>query len=548
MQVLQFGNNFRNAMKKLIYTLIALSLVAFTACNKLGNTPNVRLEPAPAPESFTVNVPGSYETKTTLDGLKPKWVTGDEIRVYGHNTVSGTYTDNAVYELKSGNGEGTAVFTLKSGETGLSDTYDEFYAVYPSNLTISGLPDNITLPRLNTSPSHMRGQNPAAGQIDPKLAIMTAKYDGSTMSFRHGVSYIKLTIPDDGVTKVDINFTNNCLADTPTYNASTGALLSVANSAKNITSAEGTFVQGESYYFAAIPRSGYAPTTTVITLTGGGTYSTTHFTKLPEIGKVYDLGCPAKNPYITASNVDIAQDATGGNIAFTIGNPAGDGVISIAETGGKTNPADFVLNTTLQTDHFEFTCDANASADARKFYVTLTYTYNSGADEFTKDVVITQAGSAKETHIWDFATYTDEQMTAITGLAADAKATAGQTWDFGDGLTMITNGSSKWNNQTISEVNYKWVATGGKYGSGQKYFSFTTAHVGTVTVLYASGGAASRALTVKVGSTETTDSANVSTSTSDLKTVTFSSVAAGTVMLYSKDDNVRVFSISFLED
>lgn len=536
-------------MKKFIYTLIALSLVAFTACNKLGNTPNVRLEPASAPESFTVNVPGSYETKTTLDGLKPKWVTGDEIRVYGHNTDSDTYTDNAVYELKSGNGEGTAVFTLKSGETGLSGTYDEFYALYPGSLTATVTSTTMTLPKLNSSPHHMRNQNiPAAGPYDSHLAIMTAKYDGAKLSFRHGVAYIKLTIPDDGVTKVDIDFTNSCLAETPVYNLDTGALESASSSSHQVTSKAGlSFTKGESYYFAAIPRSGYAPTTTVITLTGGETYSTTHFTKLPEIGKVYDLGCPVKNPYITASNVNIAQDATGGNIAFTIGNPAGDGVISIAETGGKTNPADFVLNTTLQTDHFEFTCDANTSADARKFYVTLTYTYNSGADEFTKDVVITQDGSAKETHVWDFATYTDEQMTAITGLAADAKATAGQTWDFGDGLTMVTNGSSKWNKQTISEVNYKWVATGGAYGSGQKYFSFTTSHVGTVTVLYASGSSDARALTINAGS-ETTDSENVSTSTSDLKTVTFTSVAAGTVLLYSKVNNIRVYSISFLED
>ena len=528
-----------------------MSILALAACNKLDNTPEIRLEPAPAPETFTVNVPGSYETKTTLDGLKPKWVTGDEIRVYGHNVDSDTYSDNAVYELQSGNGEGTAVFALKTGETGLSGTYDEFYALYPGSLTATVTSTTMTLPKLNSSPHHMRNQNvPAAGPYDPKLAIMTAKYNGSTMSFRHGVAYIKLTIPDDGVTKVDIDFTNSCLAETPVYNLSTGALESASSGNQRVTSKSSlSFTQGGDYYFPAIPKPGSAPTTTVITLTGGQTYTTTHFNGVPlVIGEVYDLGCPSKSPAITASNVDIAQDATGGNITFSILNPAGDGVISIAETGGKSNPADFVLNTTLQTDHFEFTCDENGDSDPRKFYVTLTYTFNSGADEVTKDVVITQDGSAKESHVWDFSTYSDAQMTEITGLAADAKATAGQTWNFGDGLTMVTNSSSKWNKQTISEVEYKWVATGGKYGSSQKYFSFTTTHVGTVTVLYASGGSASRALTVKVGSTETTDSANVSTSTTDLKTVTFSSVAAGSIMLYSKDDNIRVFSISFLED
>ena len=168
-------------MKKVLFTLLSLSILAFAACSKVGKDAEIRLEPTPAPQTFTVNVPGAYETKTTLVGLKPKWVTGDEIRVYGHNTSTDTYSDNAVYELKSGNGEGTAVFSLKDGETGLSGTYDEFYALYPGSLTATLTSTTMTLPKLNSSPHHMRNQNvPSAGPYDPKLAIMTAKYNGST--------------------------------------------------------------------------------------------------------------------------------------------------------------------------------------------------------------------------------------------------------------------------------------------------------------------------------------------------------------------------------
>ncbi len=384
-------------MKKIFYTLISLSIVAFAACNKLGNTPEIRLEPAPAPKTFTVNVPGSYETKTTLDGLKPKWVTGDEIRVYGHNTDSDTYTDNAVYELKSGNGEGTAVFALKDGETGLSGTYDEFYAVYPSDLTVTGLPDEITLPRLNGDAimaCHLRGQNPSVGQIDPKLAIMTAKYDGATMSFRHGVSYIKLTIPDDGVTEVDIDFKTNCLADTPTYYASNGALKSVGNSSTHIKSAKDmVFIQGESYYFAAIPRSGYAPTTTKITLTGGETYSTTHFTVLPEVGKVYDLGCPSKVPAFTASNVEIEADDEAGTINFTVSNLVDGGAVTKEVLAGATidnlSLGAVSFNTSTGVGSVSFTCDENTESDPKTATVRLTYTYNTD-QTVTKDVTITQ--------------------------------------------------------------------------------------------------------------------------------------------------------------
>ena len=525
-------------MKKIIITLLTLGIAALVSCSKISN--EIRLEPAPAPETFTVNVPGSYETKTTLVGLKPTWVTGDEIRVYGHNTDADTYTDNAVYELKSGNGEGTAVFSLKSGEIGLSGTYDEFYAVYPATLTVTGLPSEMTLPRLNSSPSHMRGQNPSAGQIDPNLAVMTAKYNGSTMSFRHGVSYIKLTIPDDGVTKVDINFTANCLGDTPTYDAATGALKSVANSAKNITSISGTFVQGESYYFAAIPRAGYAPTTTVITLTGGGTYTTTHFTKLPEVGKVYDLGCPAKVPLITAADVNIAQDATGGNIAFSIVNPAGDGVISIAPTAGKTNPVDFVLNTTLQTDHFEFTCGKNAAADARKFYVTITYSYNGGVDETSQDVVITQAGTVSAVHKdWNFSS--SDWQTALTAQAPDAKASNKTSWSVVyDDLTYNSgSSSSKWDTE--------YIQPGGAGDTSKRYFTFTATTAGTLTVYVknptsSENESSTRVVKVKVGSGSEQTSASVLYGALEERAFT---IAAGEVKIYPGNNGLRFYRIKF---
>lgn len=535
-------------MKKYLI-LFAISLFAILSCTKEVNDEGKVKdnESSAAPTSFVVSSP---ETKTTLSGLSIKWAAGDKIRVYGHNTTTDTYTDNAIYELSSGEGEGTAVFTLSEGE--MTGTYDEYWAVYPSALTVSGLPNSMTLPRMNASPYHMRMQNPSADQFDSNLAVMTAEYDGSRFVFRHGVAYVKVTIPEDNITKVEINFTNNCLADTPTYNASTGALTSVGNSNKAIASAEGSFVKGESYYFAAIPRSGYTPGVTTVTFTGAYSVSTNHFDgKSPVVGEVYDLGCPKKNfdPIITASDVNIEATDEGGTITYKVDNEVTGGVLTAAIKDAGT-----ISNLSLGTPDsgsLTFTCDANTDATAKTATVRLTYTYNSPAETAIKDVIITQVAagaSAKESHVWNFADFTDDQMKSITGLEADAKATAGQTWNFGDGLTMVTNGSSKWNNQTIGTENYKWVATGGKYGSNQKYFQFTTAHVGTVTILYASGGSASRALTIKANSTETTDTSNVSTATSDMKTVTFSSVASGTIMLYSKDDNVRIYSISFLED
>lgn len=536
-------------MKKVIFTLLTLSIIAFASCGKVGKDAIIRLEPAPAPQTFTVNVPGAYETKTTLVGLKPTWVTGDEIRVYGHNTSTDTYSDNAVYELKSGNGEGTAVFSLKDGETGLSGTYDEFYAVYPGSLTATLTSTTMELPRLNSSPHHLRNQNvPVDGPYDSHLAIMTGKYDGSTMSFRHGVAYIKLTIPDDGVTRVQIDFTSKCLADTPTYNLSTGALVSATNVNTQVASKGSlTFTQGGSYYFPTIPNPGSSPTTTVITLTGSETtYTTTHFSGVaPVIGQVYDLGCPSKDPAIAASNVNIAQSATSGNITFTIINPAGDGVISIAETGGKTNPADFDLNTTLQTDHYEFTCDANASSDPRNFYVTLTYTYNSGADEATKDVVITQAGATPAVHkVWDFSS---SEWT--TELAAKGESGSDITsWvSTVDGLTWTSTAKSKWNSTTIGGTPYTYIQAGGKGSESDRVFTYSAPIAGTLKVTVSNtGGSAdeTRMCTVKVGSSDPVSKAGGCPST-ELRELTYTVSSAGTVKIYPTGNALRFYKITF---
>lgn len=537
-------------MKKLSYISIAFAaLTAFTSCSKDMDAPEQNIAPAGAPRTFEVSSP---ETKTTLDGLHVNWAAGDEIRVYGHNTSTDTYTDNAVYELTSGAGSGTGTFTLKAGETGLSGTYDEYYAVYPGSLSATVTASTIALPRLNTSSHHLRGQNPAEGQCDPNLAVMTAKYDGSRLVFRHGVAYIKLTIPDDGVTKVDINFTNNCLADTPTYNSETGALSSVGNSAKNVTSVEGTFTKGATYYFAAIPRDGYAPSTTTITLTGGDTYSTTHFTAALEVGKVYNLGMPQKNPAVTASDVNIESDATAGSIDFTVSNLKDGGVVTKEVLAGATianlSFGDVSFNTTSGVGSFAFTCDENDDTENPKTAtVRLTYTYDTDKTA-TKDVTITQkkAGSASaEKYDWNF---TDWDLASLSGVAKGTDITSSFNHD---GLYVLPRSSgTKWN--VSSSLNY--VITGGNNADTYTesamddrggLFKFTTSSAGTVTVKFAANGNSERKVKVRSGAQdEVVDNVNSSSSTSDIKTATFSSIPAGTIRVYG-DSSIRVYEIHF---
>ncbi|MBR6271941.1 MAG: BACON domain-containing protein [Bacteroidales bacterium] len=91
------------------------------------------------------------------------------------------------------------------------------------------------------------------------------------------------------------------------------------------------------------------------------------------------------NPTITAEDVEIAYNSTSGSIAFTVNNPANDGVLS-----ASTESEWLTLGTVGST--VPFTCEANNTASPRTATVTLTYTYNT--DQFiTKSVTVTQAGN-----------------------------------------------------------------------------------------------------------------------------------------------------------
>lgn len=91
-------------------------------------------------------------------------------------------------------------------------------------------------------------------------------------------------------------------------------------------------------------------------------------------------------PSITANDVNIAYDATEGEIEYTINNGVTGGELTAEVTAG-----DWLDN--LQVgETVTFNCDPNEAAAARTATVTLTYTYT--AKEFvTKNVTVTQAGN-----------------------------------------------------------------------------------------------------------------------------------------------------------
>ena len=96
---------------------------------------------------------------------------------------------------------------------------------------------------------------------------------------------------------------------------------------------------------------------------------------------------PSTNPSITASDVNIAYDATIGSIEYSINNePSPTGTLTASTSDN------WLTLGTVTSSAVPFTCTENDLSVPRTATVTLTYTYNTN-ETITKDVTITQAGN-----------------------------------------------------------------------------------------------------------------------------------------------------------
>ena len=99
---------------------------------------------------------------------------------------------------------------------------------------------------------------------------------------------------------------------------------------------------------------------------------------------ITQAGKPA--PSITANDVEIVYNATGGSIAYTVENPD-NGTLSASVPQGS-----WVTLGQGTASPISFTCEINPTAVARTTTVTLTYTYDTNKTA-TKEVTVTQAGN-----------------------------------------------------------------------------------------------------------------------------------------------------------
>ena len=109
----------------------------------------------------------------------------------------------------------------------------------------------------------------------------------------------------------------------------------------------------------------------------------------------YKRQVASTDPQLSANDVDIASDATEGEITYTLENEVTGGVLTAEITAG--NEGNWLTLGTVGAT-VPFTCSANTEATERTATVTLTYTYNAKAT-VTATAVVTQAAL-----VIDFAT------------------------------------------------------------------------------------------------------------------------------------------------
>ena len=385
-------------MKKYGYILMTFVMASLFSCQKEAGNKVPADEPQVAERTFTVCAP---ETKTTITGTSFKWAADDKIDVYGYTSGDPATVEKAEFTISEGVGGSVAKFT------GTLADHEEYFAVYPSGKTLKTASLNGSI-EINSGINGWETQAAVEGGYNPSFALMTAVADGEgKLSFRHGVAYYRIQIPEDNISAVKITFSNSVMQKRPVYRPADGSITAANSGIKEIGIA-GTLVKGSYYYICAVPKSdGTAMGSLTVTYTHNGVQKslTTNSWKTdePQIGYLYDLGCPplpVVPPAIVAESLTIEADAVNGSIDYNVTDAVAGGVLTAAvET---SDPADWLALGAVGATSVPFTCAANTGATSKTATIRFTYTYDTDKT-VTKDVTVTQkAPGASDNHEYIF--------------------------------------------------------------------------------------------------------------------------------------------------
>ncbi len=231
-------------MKKFICIAGLFSALLAVACEKKSTEADFPLsEPQMVPASVTASI---GETRVCLDGVSPKWTSGDQIAVF---TTSGTKCP-AFSTSDSGS---TASFSGTKPDGSVLG-----FAIYPYSSAVSVASGSYTV----TVPSEQDG---SLGN-----AVMAARADGEALAFQNLCSVVKLSIPASlSVRKVEI-IGENALSGNFTVNGSTLAVTapsSPSDAAKRVSVSSSSNLSGD--VLVCVIPSGSKKMQLVLTNAGG---------------------------------------------------------------------------------------------------------------------------------------------------------------------------------------------------------------------------------------------------------------------------------------
>ena len=173
--------NLRIKMKKIFNTLpLALIVMSIYSCTSDDETVQDANDNSSVVTTFTCTQENDgTTTKAALDSdcKTILWKTGDAISIFDGNKANNEY----ILDSES-DGKSTGTFSGTGAVTG------PYVAVYPytagATLNNDGTVSNIVLPD---------EQEAVAGGFDPKAALMIAKGETTTLTFKNAVGFIKVT-------------------------------------------------------------------------------------------------------------------------------------------------------------------------------------------------------------------------------------------------------------------------------------------------------------------------------------------------------------------
>lgn len=244
-------------MKMRNYFFAAALVVLAASCVKENNPESS--------EKTTVNyVPmeftSSVETKTVLDDGKVNWLANDKISIFDNSKTAETHNNS--FETTAGDGSFTGT---------VPEDASEFYALYPYR-EASSLSDGSINIFLSAE------QKAKVGSFADDLAIMVAKAEGNTLSFKNVCSHIKFNLAEDlndvksitlmgnkaeilaGTATVDMNGTE------PVVNVNAGGSPKTYVTLRN---SDGSALTPGDYYFTVLPVTFTEGFTVILSKTDG---------------------------------------------------------------------------------------------------------------------------------------------------------------------------------------------------------------------------------------------------------------------------------------